>query len=166
MEPHIHTEECYVRYPEVQFPSLICSYETLGVHIHGADCLDEQGRVLCGQADYLIHTHHADCYDEAGELRCSLAERSKHVHDDACFRLEGGHTHGEDCYLFLQGALLCALADELGTVWQQQQLERLDYYIEALRREYDTYSKALTEKLKLRDVLCLCASLGILLLVW
>jgi hypothetical protein len=64
------------------------------------------------------------------------------------------------------GALLCALADELGTVWQQQQLERLDYYIEALRREYDTYSKALTETLKLRDVLCLCASLGILLLVW
>ena len=62
--------------------------------------------------------------------------------------------------------LMKALADELGTVWRREQIERLDYYISALEKEHEAYAAKLSECQHLRNTLCLCGTLGILLLIW
>ena len=64
------------------------------------------------------------------------------------------------------GTLMCALADELGTVWRREQIERLDYYISALEKEHQDYAARLNEWLRTRCTLCLCGTLGVLLLIW
>ena len=63
-------------------------------------------------------------------------------------------------------ALMKGLADELGTVWRREQIERLDHYISALEKEQEAYAAGLNDRLRLRNSLCLCATLGVLLLIW
>ena len=64
------------------------------------------------------------------------------------------------------GELLLHLADELGTVWRQEQTIRLDYYVEALREEQTAFCAGAQRAVKLRRTLCLCGTLGAILLVW
>ena len=64
------------------------------------------------------------------------------------------------------GVLMRALADELGTVWRREQVERLNYYISALENEHQAYATRLSERLRTRCALCLCGTLGVLLLIW
>jgi hypothetical protein len=64
------------------------------------------------------------------------------------------------------GVLMRALADELGTVWRREQVERLNYYISALEKEHQAYATRLSERLRTRCALCLCGTLGVLLLIW
>lgn len=64
------------------------------------------------------------------------------------------------------GELLGALAEELGTVWRQEQVERLDYYITALEEESRSYQAKRADMLRVRCTLTLCGIGGVLLLVW
>lgn len=64
------------------------------------------------------------------------------------------------------GELLFQLSEELGTVWRQEQVERLDYYIEALATEQTTFWTAMSGAVRLRRTLSLCGALGVILLVW
>ncbi|MBR1457336.1 MAG: hypothetical protein IJ594_09305, partial [Oscillospiraceae bacterium] len=57
-----------------------------------------------GYAGYAIHVHNADCYDEDGSLVCQLPEIPAHVHDASCYKTrsvltcgqeEGGHRHDD-----------------------------------------------------------------------
>ncbi len=50
---------------------LACQFE---VHKHSEDCLDEDGNLICGKANYVLHTHNDDCYDTKGNLVCRLPE--------------------------------------------------------------------------------------------
>lgn len=78
------------------------------VHVHGADCYDESGQLICGYADYVVHTHNDDCYDAGGQLVCQLGEAEEHVHDASCWEVRQelacgleenpGHQHSEACY--------------------------------------------------------------------
>lgn len=91
---------------------LDCPY---AVHTHTPDCYDAEGRLICGQADFVIHTHDESCYDAGGYLVCPLPEIEAHAHTDACFEqvpvLACGvdaedHAHTDDCYR-LETALIC-----------------------------------------------------------
>ena len=111
LEEHIHTEECYSR-------ELVCSEEkesltppeftcTEALHQHESGCYDEEGRLVCGKADYFIHKHNDSCFFD-GELVCPLEETEEHSHTDDCFTEEKilvcdieeteGHTHDDSCY--------------------------------------------------------------------
>lgn len=89
----------------------------LKVHQHTKDCFDENGELICGQADYVVHTHSAACYDGEGELVCQIPEREAHVHDDSCYTEEKtlicdqeeseGHHHTQDCYTQQIGEWIC-----------------------------------------------------------
>jgi len=77
----------------------------LKVHQHTEECHDENGTLICGQADFVIHTHNETCYNADGELVCSLPEITAHEHNDDCYEaqqilicIDESHTHGEDCY--------------------------------------------------------------------
>lgn len=93
-------------------------------HAHEKDCYDKDGKVVCGQADYLIHQHNDDCYDQEGVLVCQLPEIELHEHDEACYTKERvlicgeeeseEHQHTEACY-GEEKVLSCEELDELHT---------------------------------------------------
>lgn len=95
---------------------LVCSYETLGVHQHTADCYDADGNLICGYADYVVHTHTAECYDEDGNLVCALPEIEAHTHTADCYTTvtTEGHVHTADCYTLERGELVCGLEEGAG----------------------------------------------------
>lgn len=64
------------------------------------------------------------------------------------------------------GALLRALGDEIGTIWRTEQVERLDYYIEALREQQTGLSSVLRDRVRLHATLSVCSVLAIILLIW
>ncbi len=64
------------------------------------------------------------------------------------------------------GALLRALGDEIGTIWRTEQVERLDYYIEALRKTQTSLSSAFWDRVRLHATLSVCGALAIILLIW
>ena len=85
---------------------LTCALE---VHAHNDDCYDEEGNLVCQQADYVVHVHNDDCYDDKGNLDCPLPEIRPHTHDDSCYETQqllvcgleetdGPHTHSDACY--------------------------------------------------------------------
>ena len=84
---------------------LACVYEN---HVHGDECCDEAGELVCGYADYCVHVHQEGCYDGEGSLVCPLPETETHVHDDSCYGTEqvpvcgmeqnAGHQHTDECY--------------------------------------------------------------------
>ena len=100
-----------------QVKVLDCQYT---VHEHTEGCYDEEGSLICMQADQVIHVHNDDCYRN-GELVCPLPELTPHEHDDGCYEEEevlvceeaetegsSGHEHTEECYTLEQGELVCA----------------------------------------------------------
>lgn len=64
------------------------------------------------------------------------------------------------------GECLLSLADELGTVWREEQVERLDYYLGEMQRAQKAYNNKLSEQLRLRYVMSVCGTLGVMLLIW
>lgn len=100
--------------------TLNCSYT---VHQHTADCYDEDGKLICGYADYVVHTHSEEyCYDEDGNLICELEEIAEHKHDASCYETtkvlicgeteSEGHVHDDSCYAKVKGDLICTNTDE------------------------------------------------------
>lgn len=59
----------------------------LNVHQHSSECYDEDGALICGQADFVIHTHSENCYNKENELVCTLPEISAHEHTDECYKI-------------------------------------------------------------------------------
>ncbi|MCL2695907.1 MAG: leucine-rich repeat domain-containing protein, partial [Clostridiales bacterium] len=106
-ETHAHEESCYsdVLICEGEGNRLNCK-ESL--HEHTDACFDE-GRLLCGQADFFAHAHDENCYDENDVLVCSLPEHIPHAHTAECYDNATGaqicdkevlalHTHSAGCY--------------------------------------------------------------------
>jgi len=88
-------------------------------HTHKDGCYVQNVITVCdptgGTELPVIHTHDDFCYD--GEtLICTLPELEGHVHADACYTqvTHEAHTHGEDCYAPVRGALLCEIPEEEG----------------------------------------------------
>lgn len=82
---HVHSESCYEKVLTETVKVLNCSYDSLGVHVHEADCLDAEGILICGEADYLVHTHSGECYDAEGVLMCGLPKVEEHEHTEDCY---------------------------------------------------------------------------------
>lgn len=106
IEEHIHTDDCYAVQPADGQLTLDCSLESLGVHVHEADCFDAQHKAICGWADYVAHQHSTLCYED-GELVCQLTKIKPHTHSESCYEQvlacteeesPDGHTHDEGCY--------------------------------------------------------------------
>ena len=93
----------------------------LDLHTHTDSCYDEEGKLLCGYADFAAHTHDSSCYGEDGTLICPLEERKLHTHTESCYQetealvcgLEEtqGHTHSEACY---ETQLVCGQEESQG----------------------------------------------------
>lgn len=110
-EVHEHDDSCY----GIGAGILECAAQA---HIHGPECQDEQGFVICGNPQYMVHTHEQHCYDAAGALVCPLPEVTEHQHTDLCYAMpEAGvettqaetqpiHEHGEACYVS-ETVLIC-----------------------------------------------------------
>ena len=123
LEEHTHTEACYT--VETVWPSTeyLCSEESLSGHVHGEDCYDEDGNLICGYADFVVHTHDESCYDRNGDLACPLEEIEEHRHDADCYSStevltcgeeETGHVHDKSCYTRVRGDMTCGLEEEEG----------------------------------------------------
>ena len=99
---------------------LACTYEN---HVHGEECYNEAGELVCGYADYCVHVHNESCYDSEGNLVCPLPEIEAHVHDESCYvdeeQLICGmeeneiHQHTDDCYDIELGDLVCELEEHV-----------------------------------------------------
>lgn len=128
---HVHTEACYGRGELIcekeehthdagchEKPVFYCGEQ---VHVHTDNCYDSEGRLICGQADFVIHTHTEECYSTKGQLICPLPEIEEHVHTEACYVQEAGdeeprlicgkqeaipHVHTSQC-LDEDGWLIC-----------------------------------------------------------
>ncbi len=98
----------------------------LEIHQHSEECYnkEEEGKLICGQADYVVHKHNDDCYNlDSGELVCRIAELEVHKHDDNCYQEEkvlvckeeekDAHTHTPECYIREKGDLQCVLEEHV-----------------------------------------------------
>ncbi len=104
---HTHGKSCYTEVELTDAERVDCNVR---IHNHSADCLDADGELVCGKADYIIHSHNEFCFDADGSLICALAGRCKeaHSHSPACYndRKElvcelpeiQAHTHSKNCY--------------------------------------------------------------------
>ena len=119
-EEHTHTAACY---GAVTVTEPICTVESLGIHVHGEGCYDEDGAVVCGSADYLLHSHDERCYSEDGTLWCPLPERAAHVHGEECYvetevrsmvATAEPHSHTDSCYGPVRGELVCTTEESQG----------------------------------------------------
>lgn len=93
----------------------------------------------------------SDLLQQLGDTACG---------DFAALCRRGGELPGES------GRLLGALADEIGTIWRQEQLERLNYYIGALDKEKAALGSSLPARLRLHGTLSVCGALMVILLIW
>ncbi|MBE6994745.1 MAG: hypothetical protein E7423_08915 [Ruminococcaceae bacterium] len=99
--------------------TLVCP---LSIHEHTGDCYDDDGTLLCGEADYVVHLHNENCYDEEDGLICPLPEIEPHIHDESCWEEEQiavcglaereEHYHDDACYAYERGELICTVEDE------------------------------------------------------
>ena len=64
------------------------------------------------------------------------------------------------------GEILRGLAQDFGTVWRQEQVERLEDDIERLTQHKEAFCTAAGGALRLRLALSLCGALGVILLMW
>ncbi len=62
--------------------------------------------------------------------------------------------------------LLSSFVRECGGGYREEQVKRCDYYLAALRRLCDRHEKELPQRLQLGTTLCLCATAGLLILLW
>lgn len=138
LEEHTHTEACYIRDDSSAPEVLVCTAETLGLHVHTDACIGIDGEYICGYSDFVIHSHNEYCYDESGMLVCTLPEIFPHIHTDSCYlmtedagaELNGGldgvsdnsidnvsgHIHTDECYVNEPGELICTLPTEAAHV--------------------------------------------------
>ena len=75
----------------------------------------------------------------------------------------------QNCRLYLNPEahrLLTAFARELGSSYREEQVKRCDYYISSLRSIRDKQMEELPAKIRVGVALCLCAALGIAILLW
>lgn len=101
VEPHEHSQECYVRQQTMAYQ---CQF---GAHAHSDVCRGEDGALECGYGDVVIHSHNQFCYNSEGSLVCGLEEIREHIHGDACYTLsaelvctvpeEPAHIHDGSC---------------------------------------------------------------------
>lgn len=99
---------------------LACTYEN---HVHGEECYNEAGELVCGYADYCVHVHNESCYDSEDNLICPLPEIEAHVHDESCYvdeeQLVCGmeeneiHQHTDDCYDIELGDIVCGMEEHV-----------------------------------------------------
>lgn len=85
IEEHTHTEACYVKEETPTEQVLVCTAETLGLHIHTDACIGLDGEYICGYSDFVVHSHNEFCFDENGVLVCTLPEIFPHTHTDGCY---------------------------------------------------------------------------------
>ncbi len=64
------------------------------------------------------------------------------------------------------GEILRSLGGELGTMFREEQLVRLDYYLDLLEREQIVCIQKGRETGRLHTALSLCGVIGVLLLLW
>ena len=119
IEEHVHSETCYQKAVQEPKTSIVCTYESLGVHVHTEDCYDGDGNLQCGKADFLVHVHDASCVDASGTLLCQLPEIAEHIHTAECYEAvmpatEENHVHEDSCYTMIRGELTCQLAETEG----------------------------------------------------
>ena len=98
IEEHQHGDGCYTHQTTAEVTSLTCSFAP---HVHEATCGDS-----CGYADFAVHSHSDLCYD-GDALICTLPEILPHTHDESCYG--PAHTHSDECYVTVLGALDCEL---------------------------------------------------------
>lgn len=99
---------------------LDCAYEG---HVHGEECYNEAGELICGYADYCVHEHNESCYDGEDNLVCQLPEIPAHVHDESCYVEEEQlicemeeneiHQHTDDCYDIELGDIVCGMEEHV-----------------------------------------------------
>lgn len=109
LDEHTHSDECYAQETITTLSRLTCAYDTLDVHVHGESCMDEEGRQICGMADYIVHEHESACVDSNGVLFCQIPELKEHTHSSECYIVHELHEHGEACY---EKILTCELAED------------------------------------------------------
>ena len=110
---HIHTEACYNQVTSASYVDPVCTLESLNIHKHDDSCYDDEGKLVCGYADFVVHTHDSSCYDKDSNLWCPLLEVEIHEHTESCYAVsEKVHTHTDDCYIVEQGELICAESKE------------------------------------------------------
>ena len=56
---HTHTDACYTQVTAIEKKVPVCTAERLGIHKHTDTCYDADGKLICGQADYVVHHHDA-----------------------------------------------------------------------------------------------------------
>jgi len=104
---HVHSVDCYVQLTD----ETACTPESLDLHQHTSDCVDENGEYACGYADFVVHQHDDACYDADGNLWCLLPEIELHTHSEECYAesepVEEAHVHTDACYRVEQGELIC-----------------------------------------------------------
>ena len=95
---HVHGDDCYDEEGNV-----ICGHDV--THLHSLSCYDEEGHLICGGGKG--HEHDADCYDEEGNVVCGYKDAKDHEHDAGCYDgeelicgYEGvrDHEHDAGCY--------------------------------------------------------------------
>lgn len=64
------------------------------------------------------------------------------------------------------GVRLLALADEVGRVWREEQLERLGADIRALQEEAERLRSKQSPSIRLRGTLSVCGALAVMILIW
>ena len=62
--------------------------------------------------------------------------------------------------------LLTCLVREAGGCYREEQLRRLEYYLQALQRERDELSLRFPQKSKVKSAVCICISVGATILLW
>lgn len=94
-----------------------CTPESLGLHRHTDECLNESGEYCCGYCDFVVHEHDENCYDVDGNLWCTFPEIKAHKHDENCYKkteTKPVHTHTDKCYDIEQGELICTIPEGEG----------------------------------------------------
>ena len=128
MTEHVHDENCYEVAGAPERTEIKCPVQQ-ALHTHTDECFDEQGALICEEADYIIHEHDSFCFDAAGELICTIAEAGEHVHTDECYdensRLICGktkgiaHNHTADCLVTIEAVqpqgLICEISEHRHT---------------------------------------------------
>ena len=105
---HVHADECY---EWEQGETLICGQEEREGHIHSeeAGCYSVESTLTCEDPESDGHRHEDSCYDENGDLICGQAQgEDGHTHGENCYQVtktliceipaDPGHRHSSDCY--------------------------------------------------------------------
>lgn len=93
-EQHQHDDSCW---------EYSCDGVEVEPHAHTDECYVEQKTLICEMEAVEPHTHTDECYTEITTYSCGLEETEAHVHTDACYTVtvicgQEEHTHTDECY--------------------------------------------------------------------